>query len=117
VFALREEDCDPDCSKITCGASQRTKLAGSTFLAIINYLLVEHKDKYKFVNDLPLLLIYLLHGNVPINQFPEIIFNLLWSQSSDTKYTINYAKSKILRLNQLKRNYALFPLKFLSCCE
>ena len=56
VFALYEEDCDSELSKITCSAPQGTKLAGITFLAIINYLLVEHTDKYKFVHDLSLLL-------------------------------------------------------------
>ena len=99
---------------ITCGALQVTKLTGITFLAIINYLLVEHPDKFKFVDDSPLLLPYLLHGHVPTIQFPEITFDLLSSQWSDTKLTVNSVTSKILRLNPLKRDFvppeAPFPV-------
>ena len=55
-------------------------------------------------------LTYLLSGNVPAKRFPEITFDLLSSQCSDMKLTINSAKSKILRLNPLRRDFAP-PLK------
>jgi len=92
---------------------QGTKLAGITFLAIVNFLLVEHNDNYKFVDDLSLLLSYLLHGNIPTKQFLEITFDLLSSQCSDTKLTNNSAKSKIPRLNQLRRDFVPLKLPFL----
>ena len=117
VFALYEEDCDSEWSKITCGAPQGTKLAGITFLAIINYLMVEHTDKYKFVDDLSLLFPYRLHGNVPTKQFPEITFDLLRSQCSDMKMTINFVKSKILRLNPLKRDFVPPEVPFSDVSE
>jgi len=53
---------------------------------------------------LSLLLPYLLLCNVPTKHFPEIIIDLLSPQRSDTKLTINSVKSKILRLNTLKRD-------------
>ena len=71
VFALHEEDCDSEWSKITCGAPQGTNLAGIMFLAIINYLMVEHTDKYKFVDDLSLLFPYHLQAMSPPNNSPK----------------------------------------------
>ena len=76
VFALHEEDCDSEWSKITCGAPQGMKLE------LRFYLLVERTDKYKFVDDLLLLLSYFLHGSVhqtiPQNHFRSIKFTVLW---------------------------------------
>ena len=105
VFALHEEDTDSKWSDITCGAPQGTKLAGITFLAVINYILSEHKDRYKFVDDLSLVLTYLLEGNTPIAQFASDIFDQLNSQCNESNLIINATKSKILRLCPLKRDF------------
>ena len=51
TFTIHEKDTNSDWSNITCGATQGTKLAGIAFLAMINYIFSEHKDRCKFVDD------------------------------------------------------------------
>ena len=102
--SLRENDSDSSWSDISCGAPQGSKLAGIIFLVVINSLLNHHDDRYKFVDDLSIVLAYLVKNTIITKQFSDQLFDQLKTKCSSHDLTINIAKSKIIRFNPLKRN-------------
>ena len=71
VFALHENDLDSSWSDTSCRAPQCTKLAGIIFLAVINSLLNHHDNHYKFVDDLSIVLAYLVKNTIITKQFSD----------------------------------------------
>ena len=104
VFVLQENDSDSSWSDTSCGAPQGTKLAGIIFLAVINSLFNHHDDRYKFVDDLSIVLAYLVENVIITKQFSDQLLDQLKTECSSHDLTINLAKSKIIRFNPLKRN-------------
>ena len=76
VFALYECDTNSKWSSSTCGAPQGTKLAAIVFLPVINFLIADYDDRYKFVDDLSFTLKYLVQNGVVTPQFSSNFFNV-----------------------------------------
>ena len=77
AFALRENDSDSSWSDTSVGVPQGTKLAGIIFLAVINSLLNHHDYRYKFVDDLSIVLAYLVENTIITKQFSDQLFDQL----------------------------------------
>ena len=58
VYPLFAEYTCSEWSELTCGCPQGTKLAALLFLAVINPILAEFEERFKFVDDLSALLKY-----------------------------------------------------------
>ncbi|XP_065582837.1 uncharacterized protein LOC136041954 [Artemia franciscana] len=114
VYALFGGDSDSDWTGITCGVPQGTKLAAIVFIAVINYLLVEYEDHYKFIDDISFLLKYLVENGIVKKEFSDDFFDALIAECNVSKLIINTNKSKVLRFNPLKRTfsqpYVPFPI-------
>ncbi|XP_065583824.1 uncharacterized protein LOC136042814 [Artemia franciscana] len=106
VYALFEGDSDSDWTGITCGAPQGTKLAAIVFIAVINYLLVEYEDHYKFIDDISFLLKYLVENGIVEKEFSDDIFDAFIAECNVSKLIINTNKSKVLRFNPLKHTFS-----------
>ena len=113
VYALFPGDIESEWVEITCGAPQGTKLAALLFLAVINYVLSDFDDRFKFVDDLSALLKYHVKDSQAVAQFDPNFFDQFKSQCTANSLQINENKSKVLRFNPLKRDFTypatLFP--------
>ena len=69
VFALYEGDNNSELSSSTCRAPQGTKLEAIVFLTVINFLIADYDDCYKFVDDLSSILKHLVQNSVVAPQF------------------------------------------------
>ncbi|XP_065562451.1 uncharacterized protein LOC136028533 [Artemia franciscana] len=106
VYALFEGDSDSDWTGKTCGSPQGTKLAAIVFIAVINYLLVEYEDHYKFIDDISFLLKYLVENGIVKKEFSDDFFDAFIAECNVSKLIINTNKSKVLRFNPLKRTFS-----------
>ena len=73
MFAVFEDDSNSECS-LSCGAPQGTKLVAIVFLSVINFLIADYGDSYKFVDDLSFILKYLVQNGVVTLQFSSNFF-------------------------------------------
>ena len=53
-------DTDSEWVELTCGAPQGTNLASLLFLAVINFILPGYEERFKYVDDLSVLLKYIV---------------------------------------------------------
>ena len=93
-------------------APKSDKLAGIIFVPVINSLISYHNDRYKFADDLSMVLVYLVENTILTKKFSDHLFDRLKTECSCHDLTIDVAKSKIICFNTLKRNrYAssLYP--------
>ena len=84
VFALYEGDSNSQWSSPTCGAPQDTKLAAIVFFSVINSLIADYDDHYKFVGDLSFILKYLVQHTVVTPQFSSI-FSVFYKRVGGAK--------------------------------
>ena len=102
VFALYEGDSNSEWSSSTCGALQGTKLAAIVFLSVINFLITDYDDRYKFVDDLSFILKYLVQNGVVTPKFSSNFFSVFTKECAELNFEINVNRSKIVRFNPLK---------------
>ena len=104
VYALFPSDLNSEWAELTCGAPQGTKLAALLFLAVINYIILEFEDRFKYVDDLSLLLKYLAEKSDVYPQFSSEIRNSFLEACSINDLQLNMNKTKVMRFNPLKRD-------------
>lgn len=114
VYGLYPGDTDSEWSELTCGAPQGTKLAALLFLAVINFVLADFDERFKFVDDLSTLLKYLIEKSQTVPQFSESFIDNFRDQCSENSLQINETKTKILRFNPLKRDFQCPPPPYQS---
>ena len=81
---------------LTCGAPQGTKLATLLFLAVINFVFSEFKDRFKYVDNLSVLLKHLIVNSEAVPQFSGVIMSNFKDQYTINSLQINEGKAKIL---------------------
>ena len=101
VFSLYESDSNSKWFSSTCGAPQGTKLAAIVFLSVINFLITDYDDHYKFVDDLSFILKYLVQNGVVTPQFSSNFFSVFTKECAELNLEINVNKSKIVCFNPL----------------
>ena len=114
VYPLFVEDTCSEWSELTCGCPQGTKLAALLLLAVINPILAEFEERFKYVDDLSALLKYIVENAVTKQQYDPTFFTDFINQCKSNSLQVNEQKSKVLRFNPLKRDItipgALFPI-------
>ena len=60
VYSLFPGDTDSEWVELTCGAPQGIMLASLLFLAVINFILSGYEERFKYVDDLSVLLKYIV---------------------------------------------------------
>ena len=103
MFALYEGGANSEWSSSTCGPPQGTKLAAIVFLSVINFLIADYYDCYKFVDDLSFILKYLVQ-NIVTPQFSSNFFSVFTKECAELNLEINVNKSRIVCFNPLKSN-------------
>ena len=83
---------------------KRHEISCNIFLAAINSLPSYHEDRYKFVDDMSIVLAHLVENTIITKQFSDQLFDQQKTECSGHDLTINVAKSRIIRFNPLKRN-------------
>ena len=80
VYALFAKDLNSKWAEITCSAPQGTKLVALLFLAVINHILVDFDEHFKYVNDLPTLIKFFMDKLKAIPQFQGELKDILTDQ-------------------------------------
>ena len=88
VFALHENDSYSSWSDTSSRVPQDTKLAGIIFLAVINSLFNHHDDRYKFLDDLSIVLSYLVEKIIITKQFSDQFFDQLKTERSVSEQSV-----------------------------
>ena len=105
VYSLFPEHANSKWAALTCSAPQRTKLAALLFSAIINFVLSDFWDKFKYVDNLSVLMKYLTENFKAVPQFSDAIMS-----NSIDRCTINsLQRRKILCFNPPKRDFVSLP--------
>jgi len=85
-----------------CGAPQGTKLAALLFIAVINFVLSEFEDRFKYVDDLSVLLKYLIENSEAVPQFSDVIMSNFKTNAPSTALKSTKEKPKSLALILLR---------------
>ncbi|XP_065584632.1 uncharacterized protein LOC136043664 [Artemia franciscana] len=109
VYRLFLGDTDSKWVELTCRAPQGTKVASLLFLAEINIILSGYEERLKYVDDLSVLLKYIVEKSEVVPQFCNEIINNFKDECTANSRQINEGKTKILRFNPLKRDFVCTP--------
>ena len=71
-------------------------------MSVINFLVADHDDRYKFVDDLTFILKYLVQNEIVTSQFSSNFFSVFTKECAELNLEINVNKSKIVRFKSLK---------------
>ena len=112
VYPLFADVIRSEWTELTCGCPQGTKLAALLFLAVINKILAEFEERFKFVDDLSSLLKYIVENAVAKQQFEPTLFSDFVNQCKSNSLQLNEQKSKVLRFNPLKRDITIPDVPF-----
>ena len=114
VFVLYEADCNSEWASSNCGAIQGPKLAAIVFVSVINFLIAEYNDNFKFVDDLSFILKNLVKNGVLTPKFSSDFVSVFKKECAELNLKVNRNKSKIVSFKQLESTVikpnAPFPL-------
>ncbi|XP_065580129.1 uncharacterized protein LOC136039993 [Artemia franciscana] len=85
---------------ITCGAAQGSKLSPILFVIVINRLMRQHKQRYKFTDDCSISLLRFLSQTH--DQLEPLVAELR-DQADQVKLQLSLEKSCVLRVNFLRK--------------
>lgn len=88
--------------ELTCGAAQGSKLGPLAFLIVINKLLREIMERYKFADDLSTLLLRLLSQSIQPDPILTVM-RKIEDEANQVKLTLSQEKTVLFRVNFLKR--------------
>jgi len=84
-------------TNLTYGAPQRTKLAGFIFMSLINLVLANFDERFKLVDGLSFILIYLVSNRVTEPQFSDNLLSSFFDDCEEYRSTLYPAKLNIIR--------------------
>jgi hypothetical protein len=112
VYPLFADDIHSEWTELTGGCPQGTKQAALLFLAVINKILAEFEERFKFVDDLSSLLKYIVENAVAKKQFEPTLFSDFVNQCKSNSLQLNEQKSKVLHFNLLKQDITIPDVPF-----